>query len=180
MFKQVDSQFLSVARTEQLADGTTCLMALIINCKLTIANLGDSSAMLIRNNQLLELTSEQVPTRIDEYQRIIERQGMVIPVGQIMRVQGVLAVTRAIGDLAYKEYISSEPEISSIQISPQDQYLILSTDGLYKTFTKEHVAQQVVRLRKQGQSFGLIAETLAQQAVERGCKDNVTLMIIDL
>jgi serine/threonine protein phosphatase PrpC len=42
-------------------------MALIINCKLTIANLGDSSAILIRNNQMLELTSEQVPTRIDEY-----------------------------------------------------------------------------------------------------------------
>jgi serine/threonine protein phosphatase PrpC len=89
-------------------------MALILNCKLTIANLGDSSAILIRNNQMLELTSEQVPTRIDEYQRIIERQGMVIPVGQIMRVQGVLAVTRAIGDIAYKDYITSEPEISSI------------------------------------------------------------------
>jgi serine/threonine protein phosphatase PrpC len=95
-------------------------MALIVNCKLTIANLGDSSAILIRNNQLLELSSEQVPTRIDEYQRIIEKNGCVIPVGPIMRVQGVLSVTRAIGDIAYKEYITSEPELGSIQISPQD------------------------------------------------------------
>jgi serine/threonine protein phosphatase PrpC len=87
-------------------------MALILNCKLAIANLGDSSALLVRNNQMLELTSEQVPTRIDEYQRIIERKGWVIPVGQIMRVQGVLAVTRAIGDIAYRDFISSEPEIS--------------------------------------------------------------------
>jgi hypothetical protein len=31
-----------------------------------------------------------------------------------MRVQGVLAVTRAIGDIAYKEYITSEPETASI------------------------------------------------------------------
>jgi serine/threonine protein phosphatase PrpC len=68
----------------------------------------------------LELSSEQVPTRIDEYQRIIEKRGCVIPVGPIMRVQGVLAVTRAIGDIAYKEYITSEPELGSIQISPQD------------------------------------------------------------
>ena len=58
VFQQVDNEFLNIARTEQLADGTTCLMALIINRKLTIANLGDSSAILIRNKQMLELTSE--------------------------------------------------------------------------------------------------------------------------
>lgn len=64
-----------------MADGTTCLLALIVNCKLTIANLGDSSALLVRNNQMIELTSEQVPSRIDEYQRIIDRNGFVMPVG---------------------------------------------------------------------------------------------------
>jgi len=37
-----------------------------------------------------------------------------------MRVQGVLTVSRAIGDLPYKDVISAEPEISSIQLSPQD------------------------------------------------------------
>jgi serine/threonine protein phosphatase PrpC len=64
-----------------------------------------------------------------------------------MRVQGVLAVTRAIGDIAYREYISSEPEISQIQITPQDQFLILSTDGLFKSYSKEYVARKVVQLR---------------------------------
>ena len=129
---------------------------------------------------MLELSSEQVPTRIDEYQRIIEKKGCVIPVGPIMRVQGVLAVTRAIGDIAYKEYITSEPELGSIQISPQDQFLILSTDGLYKSFSKEYVAQRVIAMNKEGHSFGKIASTLTQQAVDRGCKDNVTLVIVDL
>lgn len=79
-----------------------------------------------------------------------------------MRVQGVLAVTRAIGDLAFKDYITSEPEISSIQISSQDQYLILSTDGLLKTFSKEQVTRRVLTMRSAGQSFGQIAETIAQ------------------
>lgn len=41
-----------------------------------------------------------------------------MPVGNAMRVQGVLSVSRAIGDMNYKEYLISEPEISSIQISP--------------------------------------------------------------
>jgi serine/threonine protein phosphatase PrpC len=35
-------------------------------------------------------------------------------------------------------------------------------------------------MRTAGQSFGQIAETIAQQAVEKGCKDNVTLLIIDI
>lgn len=77
----MDEEFLEEARLHQLADGTTCLLALIVNCKLTIANLGDSSALLVRNNQMIELTSEQVPSRIDEYQRIIDRNGFVMPVG---------------------------------------------------------------------------------------------------
>ena len=85
---------------------------------------------------MLELTSEQTPSRIDEYQRIISKQGFIVPVGQTMRVQGVLSVSRAIGDINYKEYLISEPEMSSIQITAQDQILILSTDGLYKIYSK--------------------------------------------
>jgi hypothetical protein len=37
-----------------------------------------------------------------------------------MRVGGVLSVSRAIGDINYKDFLISEPEVSSIQISPQD------------------------------------------------------------
>ncbi len=88
---------------------------------------------------MLELSSEQVPSRIDEYHRIISQKGVIVPVGQAMRVQGVLSVSRAIGDLKYKQFLTSEPETSSIQISPQDNFLILSTDGIFKTFSKTFV-----------------------------------------
>lgn len=46
----MDNEFLTIARNSQYADGTTCLMSLIQNGKLTVANLGDSSAILIRND----------------------------------------------------------------------------------------------------------------------------------
>ena len=97
-----------------------------------------------------------------------------------MRVQGVLAVSRAIGDINYKDYISSEPEISSIQISHQDQLLILSTDGLYKCYSKSHVANKILELRQKGLSLGQISTVITNQAVEEGSPDNITLMIIDL
>lgn len=78
-----------------------------------------------------------------------------------MRVQGVLSVSRAIGDISYKEYISSEPEISSIQISHQDQLLILSTDGLYKLYSKSYVANKVLELKQRGLSYGQISHLIS-------------------
>jgi serine/threonine protein phosphatase PrpC len=42
------------------------------------------------------------------------------------------------------------------------------------------VANKVIALRKQGYNFGQISEMISQQAVEYGCKDNITLVIIDL
>ena len=97
-----------------------------------------------------------------------------------MRVGGVLSVSRAIGDINYKEYLISDPEMSSITISPQDQYLILSTDGLFKTYSKQYVSEQVLQFRKQGMAYGEICHKITQSAVEAGCTDNITLMIVDL
>ncbi|CDW73886.1 protein phosphatase 2c [Stylonychia lemnae] len=154
--------------------------ALIIDNKLTVSNVGDSSAIIIRSDRMLELTSEQTPLRIDEYQRIQERGGYIVPVGQTLRVQGVLAVTRSIGDINYKDLIIPEPEISTISLSPSDQYLILSSDGLYRTYGKQKIAQYVIELRRLGWSMGKITNILSQRAVEDGCPDNITIIIVDL
>jgi serine/threonine protein phosphatase PrpC len=61
----------------------------------------------------------------------------------------------------YKEFISSEPETSSIQISPQDQYLILTSDGLYKVFSKFEVAQQILQLKREGYALGEISAKIS-------------------
>jgi len=52
-------------------------------------------------------------------------------------VEGILEVTRAIGDRNLKKYVVSEPEITSVHLSQRDQILVLATDGLFKTFSKE-------------------------------------------
>lgn len=71
--------------------------------------------------------------------------GFLSQAGSQLRVQGVLAVTRAIGDNDYKDFIISEPEVTEIELHPEtDSYLLISTDGLYKTLSKEFVAQKVI------------------------------------
>ena len=41
----------------------------------------------------------------------------------VWRVEGVLAVSRAIGDRPLKEYVSSEPQIKEKILSNDDEYI---------------------------------------------------------
>ena len=46
VFKQLDDEFLAIARQDCSPDGATCLLGLILNGRLTVANIGDSIATL--------------------------------------------------------------------------------------------------------------------------------------
>jgi serine/threonine protein phosphatase PrpC len=93
------------------------LLSLIQNGSFSVANIGDSSAILLKNNgNIVKLTDEQTPNRPDEYNRIVNEGGFVSVKNDIARVDGSLAVSRAIGDIKYKKYIIAEPETYTYQI----------------------------------------------------------------
>jgi protein phosphatase 1L len=111
VFKQVDAEFLSNARQDCSPDGSTCLMGLVLNGRLTVANLGDSIATLIHENgDLTKMNTIHEPTRPDEKSRIEAANGFVIK----NRVNGELSVSRAFGDFEMKELIISDPECQTI------------------------------------------------------------------
>ena len=49
----------------------------------------------------------------------------------VWRVQGSLAVSRAIGDMHLKEWIISEPEIQKLHLTSDCEFLIMASDGLW-------------------------------------------------
>jgi len=55
----------------------------------------------------------------------------------VARVDNCLAVSRAIGDLKYKAFVIPEPETYTYQIQPNDDLLMLSTDGLFLVFSEK-------------------------------------------
>jgi serine/threonine protein phosphatase PrpC len=71
----------------------------------------------------------------------------------VARVDGSLAVSRAIGDIQYKKYLIPEPETYNYQIQPNDDLLIISTDGLYLVYSEEQVCQMVYERRQKGMSL---------------------------
>lgn len=59
--RDLDIEFLESARENKLTDGTTCLTAVILQGKLYVSNIGDSSAFLVRKNQTIQLNTEHSP-----------------------------------------------------------------------------------------------------------------------
>ena len=56
----------------------------------------------------------------------------------VWRVQGSLAVSRVIGDLNLKEWIISEPEIKTLPLTSDCEFLIMASDGLWDKVPHPH------------------------------------------
>lgn len=89
-------------------------------------------------------------------------------------------MSRSIGDKDYKSYIISEPETVAIDLGSNDQFLILASDGIFRTYSKSLVTSTVIDMKIKGYSNGQITKLICEKSVNDGCTDNVTLMIIDV
>mmetsp|Transcript_12219 Transcript_12219/g.14812 ORF Transcript_12219/g.14812 Transcript_12219/m.14812 type:complete len:377 (+) Transcript_12219:234-1364(+) len=175
-FKIADERFLEIARSRSLDDGTTALCVLAHGDTLTIANAGDSRAIAVKvNGQTMQLSYDHKPDRADERERITELGGSVIHWG-VWRVEGVLAVSRAIGDRLLKDYVIPDPEVIRWVCSSDDMYIVLATDGLWDVFTNQQVGNMLQKCRAPQQA----AEMLAKQAFLKGSTDNVTVLVVDV
>jgi len=100
-----------------------------------IGNVGDCKAVLIHNSKPIALNVEHRASNEDERQRIESRGGFILEkkgnksVRQM--VQGSLELTRSMGDQAYKQYITCEPDILEYQLGEGDEYLMLGSDGFW-------------------------------------------------
>ena len=56
----------------------------------------------------------------------------VVISGDVARVNGQLAVSRAFGDKNLKTHLRSDPDIQYADITPDVELLILASDGLWK------------------------------------------------
>uniref|UniRef100_A0A8C0HUL2 Integrin-linked kinase-associated serine/threonine phosphatase 2C n=3 Tax=Cetacea TaxID=9721 RepID=A0A8C0HUL2_BALMU len=194
-FKHTDEEFLKQASSQKPAwkDGSTATCVLAVDNILYIANLGDSRAILCRYNEesqkhaALSLSKEHNPTQYEERMRIQKAGGNV----RDGRVLGVLEVSRSIGDGQYKRCgVTSVPDIRRCQLTPNDRFILLACDGLFKVFTPEEAVNFIlscledekIQSREGKPAVDARYETacnrLANKAVQRGSADNVTVMVV--
>ena len=89
-----DAEFLK----QDVGSGTACVTALIVDGNLVVSNAGDCRAVISRDGASEALTCDHRAGREDERQRIENLGGIVDLRHGVWRVQGSLAVSRAIGD----------------------------------------------------------------------------------
>ncbi|XP_052734501.1 probable protein phosphatase 2C 10 isoform X3 [Vigna angularis] len=112
--------------------GSTAVTAILINNqKLWVANVGDSRAVVSRGGEAAQMTTDHEPNT--ERGSIETRGGFVSNMpGDVARVNGQLAVSRAFGDKNLKTHLRSDPDIQYADITPDVELLILASDGLWK------------------------------------------------
>ncbi|KAF8670975.1 hypothetical protein HU200_050247 [Digitaria exilis] len=178
--------------------GSTAVVAVICSSHIIVSNCGDSRAVLCRGKQPVPLSVDHKPNREDEYARIEAEGGKVIQWNGY-RVFGVLAMSRSIGDRYLKPWIIPVPEVTIVPRAKDDECLILASDGLWDVMTNEEVCD-VARKRillwhkKNGTSSSsaprvgdsadpaaqAAAECLSKLALQKGSKDNITVVVVDL
>ena len=93
------------------------------------ANAGDARGVLCRGGKAIRLTYDHKGSDKQEAKRIMDAGGFVMS----GRVNGVLAVTRSLGDSSMKEFVVGSPYTTETELYDEDEFVILACDGVSHT-----------------------------------------------
>ncbi len=147
-----------------------------------VANVGDSKAVVIRGDETFALNVEHRANNEEEKSRVENRGGVVFEkkgrTTSRFLVQGALELTRSIGDISYKQFISSEPDVLNYKFDSNDEYIILASDGFWNEVDEKELINLV---RAFGQTNGLSSHLIEEVLKRKHYNiDNITMIVIDL
>ena len=175
----LDKRYLQIANEQHLDDGTTLIVALVTGKKITVANVGDSRAVLVKaSGRGVSLSVDHKPNHPKEKERITRLGGTIMLWG-VWRVEGVLAVSRAIGDRMLKAYVSGDPEFMQVDVSPEDDYLVVASDGLWDVISNSELGK-ILHGNGRRLDAQQASDLLAAEALAKGSQDNVCVVVVDL
>jgi len=178
--------------------GSTAVVCCLRDSTICVGNVGDSRAVLCRGGQAVELSMDHKPTCPSEGARIRSAGGWVDLEEE--RVNGDLALSRAIGDLEYKmnpnlgpgeQIISGVPDITSVQRQADDEFIVIACDGVWDVMASQSVVDFVRPrlLECQGRGAGVpprqlssVAEELLDHCVSPALDsgDNISMILVVL
>jgi len=142
--------------------GTTLVVALFYDNRVTVAHIGDSRVYRLRGDELVQITKDHslLQEQIDS--------GMITP-EQARFSQNKNLVTRALGIDP-----TVDAEIREYQTRPGDLWLLCS-DGLNDMVNDEDIGMTLQALSG---NLKLAAQQLVQMANDNGGRDNVSVVLV--
>ena len=168
--------------------GCTAVSVLITNSEIICANAGDSRAVLCRNGKAIPLSIDHKPTLPSERKRIERAKSIV----HNKRVNGILALSRAIGDFSFKrrpfipweeQAVTCVPDVVSAPINRDaDEFIIIACDGIWDVLSNEAVVTFIRTRLQKGIAPATICETLMDACLSTGpfglgC-DNMSVVLV--
>ncbi|XP_011298176.1 probable protein phosphatase 2C T23F11.1 isoform X2 [Fopius arisanus] len=145
-FLQLDKAMQADATLRADRAGTTVIAVLIKDNILYCANAGDSRAVASVHGEAVSLSRDHKPFLEDERKRIEAAGGWV----EFNRVNGHLALSRALGDFKFKwngkksakeQIVTAFPEVQKFEITNDWEFVILACDGIWDVMTSEEVIE---------------------------------------
>eukprot|EP00996_Jenningsia_fusiforme_P001200 NODE_2098_length_1298_cov_71.337870_g1910_i0.p1 GENE.NODE_2098_length_1298_cov_71.337870_g1910_i0~~NODE_2098_length_1298_cov_71.337870_g1910_i0.p1 ORF type:complete len:264 (+),score=49.33 NODE_2098_length_1298_cov_71.337870_g1910_i0:156-947(+) len=191
-FSKTDQDFMKLF-TEQkeqgkyaFRSGCTAVCALIIHDRLFAINLGDSRAVACCSGQAVQLTEDHKPWQKDENERIQQAGGHVL----FNRVNGVLGVSRALGDFELKKtsktaenlVVSNIPDVREFKIDSDASFLILGCDGVWDVVSNEEAVKAVNEVlgaeKSSKEAASRASQALVNLAMSKGSTDNISALVV--
>lgn len=159
-------------RFQNSIDGATLALVVQRGNKLIAANIGDSRSIIVRSNgSVFPLSYDHKPYERSELERI-RRDGSYV---EDMRTEGILAISRSLGDFAIKG-VSAVPCINEYTIEEGDYRLLIACDGVFDVISNELAGKIIISEA----SPSVAAYKLRNAAYAMQSEDNISVIVVDL
>ena len=158
-------------RARECADGTAAVVAVILDSVLYVANAGDSRAVLSQRGRAVDMSRDHKPEDVEERRRIQSLGGFVT---ESKRVNGILALSRALGDCHLQPMVTYEPDVRQLELADDFEFLVLACDGLWDVMS----SQEAVDVAKHARTPVQAAVRLRDAAYTLGSTDNISVCVV--
>nr|XP_009380978.1 PREDICTED: probable protein phosphatase 2C 10 isoform X3 [Musa acuminata subsp. malaccensis] len=135
----------------------------------------DLGRVLAKGQQVLQLTVDHDPST--ERRSIVNTGGFVsIMPGDVPRVNGQLAVSRAFGDKDLKRHLRSDPDVCCVDVTADIDLLILASDGIWEVMSNK----EAIEIARKATDPQAAARQLTTEALERDSTDDISCVVIEL
>ena len=152
--------------------GTTCSLVIIKDDTLIIANVGDSPIIAVNTlNNVMRLGEKHTTSNEKEIEHVMERGGVVEDVNGVKRVNGVINITRSLGDKAFHPPMDHLP---FIQVLNKDDYkrIVIASDGI------DTVQDELLEFYLREGETAIVSQAIRNKAYELNSKDNISVIVI--
>eukprot|EP01062_Namystynia_karyoxenos_P026076 TRINITY_DN20373_c0_g1_i1.p1 TRINITY_DN20373_c0_g1~~TRINITY_DN20373_c0_g1_i1.p1 ORF type:complete len:332 (+),score=94.51 TRINITY_DN20373_c0_g1_i1:86-1081(+) len=165
-FVAMDAACHETLREDQCSTtGATCNVCILTPSSVLCGNAGDARAiMVMKGGKVVPLSHDHQPEEPEERARI-ERAGSHLQDG---RIDGMLNVSRAMGDFDFKkkqkppeeQAVTCAADVTAVKLTGDEDFIVQACDGIWGAKSNEEVAALVAERLQAGDPPAAAAEAL--------------------